>query len=209
MSTPSVQCPTCGAGHSIHNPGVVTVNCEYCGNAIYWNDGEILNAGKQSILPEGFSRLYRGATGSLLNKRFNVMGRIRYSFDRGFWDEWFLEFEDLTIGWLTEDNHDFALQERKQPTKMPPYDSLAPGKTFTIRHRHFQVQERGLATCLGMEGNLPIKATTGEEYRFVDASSLDGRFALGIEYDATPPTLFLGKWLRSSEIQLDNEGLEW
>ena len=87
MYAQEIQCPSCGAGRTIRNPGVITIVCEYCGNAVYWDQEKIANAGKQSILPEGFSRLFRGATGSLLNKRFCVLGRVRYSFGRGFWDE--------------------------------------------------------------------------------------------------------------------------
>jgi len=80
MSPTEITCPSCGATHEVTNPGVITVVCKYCGNAIYWDRDNIENAGKQSILPEGFSRLYRAASGALQNKRFVVMGRVRRRF---------------------------------------------------------------------------------------------------------------------------------
>ena len=94
----------------MNNPGIVTIVCEYCGNAVYWDADKVKDAGKQAILPEGFSRLYRGATGRLKSRSFFVTGRVRYSFGHGFWDEWFLEFSDGAIGWLTEDNQQIRQQ---------------------------------------------------------------------------------------------------
>ena len=64
MKPARIKCPSCGAEHDVSNPGIITIVCEYCGTAIYWDEKKIKDAGKQSILPEGFSRLYRGATES-------------------------------------------------------------------------------------------------------------------------------------------------
>jgi len=205
----SIACPSCGANHDIYNPGVITVVCDYCGNAVYWDPEKIENAGRQSVLPEGFTRLFRGATGRLENRAFVVMGRVRYSFGKGFWDEWFLEFGDGTIGWLTEDNHELALQTRMSSKNIPPIEGLAPGKKFKVRKIDFVVQEVGEAECIGVEGDLPIKVQTGETYRFADASSPDGKYTFGIEYDAVPPALFMGRWIAFAVLKLNDEGLDW
>lgn len=210
MTDKQVHCPSCGAAHGIFNPGVVTVACEYCGNAIYWDEDKLKNAGKQSILPEGFSRLYRGGTGKITGKGgFVVLGRIRYSFGKSFWDEWFLEFDDGSTGWLTEDNHEFALETQAKGGKAPAFSTLFPGFKFNVRKIPFVVEEVGLAECLGMEGELPMVVQSGETYSFADASSPNGRYTLGIEYDDEPPTIFFGKWLMYSDIRMDDEGLDW
>ena len=209
MEPRHVKCPSCGAEKVIMNPGIVTVVCEYCGTAVYWDDEQIMAAGKQSLLPEGFTRLYRGAAGNLKGQDFRVTGRVRYSFGRGFWDEWFLEFGDGSLGWLTEDNHELALQNRRELDTVPPADVLKPGSLFRAWDMEFAVQETGEARCLGMEGDLPIRVETGETYLFADASSPDGRNTLGIEYDADPPSVFLGIWLKYSDLRLHDEGLDW
>ncbi len=148
MNPQPIQCPSCGATHDVLNPGVVTVVCEYCGNAVYWDTEKIEDAGRQSILPEGFTRLYRGAAGRLAKRRFTVMGRVRYSFGKGFWDEWFLSFDDDTIGWLTEDNHELALQNRTALKQAPALASLKPGRKFKAQGIDFVVQEVGQAECI-------------------------------------------------------------
>ena len=187
----------------------MTVICEYCGTAIYWDQDKVMAAGKQSLLPEGFTRLYRGASGHLKGQNFLVTGRVRYSFGRGFWDEWFLEFQDGSIGWLTEDNHELALQNRRDLKNCPPANALSPGSMFRAWNMEFIVQEVGHAECVGVEGELPIRVETGEKYLFADASTPDGKYTLGIEYDHDPPAAFLGRWLKYSDLRLDDEGLDW
>lgn len=186
------------------------VVCEYCSTAIYWDEERIAAAGKQSVLPEGTSRLYRGATGSYHQRRFVVVGRVRYSFGRGFWDEWYLEMSDGAMQWLTEDNHELAVQRRVSFDQAMPASSCRPGSWLTLRDTQFVVQEVGQAECLGVEGEVPKRIVTGETYTYVDASSPDGRYTLGLEFDeGDTPTAFVGKWLKHSELKLDDEGGDW
>ena len=184
--------------------------CAYCENAVIWDEEAIRSAGKQATLPEGFSRLYRGATGKLLDKRFHVLGRVRYSFGSGFWDEWYLELHDASTAWLSDDNHELALQS---PLEAPvePFERYQPGRglRLNLSQGSFVVQETGQASCLGVEGELPFVIQAGESYAYVDASSPDGRLSLGIEYDAETPSVFLGRWLRHASLELDDEGSEW
>lgn len=206
----NLPCPGCGSELAPKNPGVVQVVCEHCGNAVWWDGQAIRNLGRQSILPEGFSRLYRGATGRLAQSRFRVAGRIRYAFPSGFWDEWYLAMEDGTWAWLTEDDHELAIERAWPEAKVTaPFISFAPGQRFSLGGVEWHVEELGTARCLGMEGELPEHADTGDSYPYIDASSLDGRYSLGIEYDQNPPTAFKGHWLRWSALKLDDEGDDW
>ncbi|PID56292.1 hypothetical protein CSB45_12240 [candidate division KSB3 bacterium] len=212
MDAQEIQCPSCGAGHTIYNPGLITLVCEYCGNAVYWDQEKIQDAGKQSILPEGFSRLYRGASGSLFGKRFHVLGRVRYSFGKGFWDEWFLEFEDGSTAWLSEDNHEFSYENpysAPAQERLPAFSDLSPGMTLTVNKTMYVIEELGQAECLGVEGDLPLQLQSGEKYAFADGASPDGKYTLGIEYDSDPPTIFLGRWIKYISLKLDDEGGEW
>lgn len=206
----NINCPGCGGEIRIINPGIITSVCEYCENAVYWDKEKVTNAGKQSVLPEGFSRLYRGAAGLLFNKRFIVQGRVRYSFGKGFWDEWYIEVEDGNSYWLSEDNHELAL-EKPSPYSKSSSDaySLKPGSQFNHDNKLFIIEEVGRAKCLGMEGNLPIQITTGEEYTYADGSTPDGNYTIGIEFDENPPTIFVGNHLKYQSIKLDNEGTAW
>ncbi|MBI5525096.1 MAG: DUF4178 domain-containing protein [Deltaproteobacteria bacterium] len=206
---PEIKCPSCGAPHTLSNPGIVMYSCEFCKSLVYWDKEKIINAGTVAALPEGFSRLYRGATGTLFNKRFSVLGRARYAFGRGFWDEWFVELHDGKTAWLSEDDHEFCLEGRIDGQLQIDPALLKPGSTLAVRGEQFTVEEVGQTRCLGIEGDLPKVVSPDESYRFADASSVDGKYSLGIELDAEKPTVYFGHWLKYASIQMDDEGEDW
>jgi hypothetical protein len=179
--------------------------CAYCGSTAYWDASQVRSAGTQAALTEGFTRLYRDAAGSLRGTRFETLGRVRYGYGRGFWDEWYLRFADGTTAWLTEDNHELCL-ERRVDAAPPPDDGLV---RIMLGGLEFAVEERGEAVCMGAEGELPFVVTLGERYRYIDGSSPDGRHSLGIEYGAAGSAVFIGEWLGHEELALDDEGEDW
>jgi len=200
-----IRCPNCGAPHVLHNPGLAMLVCEYCNQAVWWDEERVLAAGLRSVLPEGFTRLYRGASGSLKGSRFTVLGRVRYAFPSGFWDEWYVELPDGTGAWLTEDNHELCL-EHAVDFDVPEFGTFKRLKRMDLV---FAVEEEGEAECIGVEGQLPFTMELGERYRYVDGSSMDGLHSLGIEYDGPRPSVFVGDWLAHEDVQLDDEGEDW
>lgn len=205
---PELQCPSCGAPLPIRSPASLQAVCAYCHAVVYWNEQGIQDAGRKSHLIEGFTRLYRGATGTLRMERLDVLGRIRYGYGGGFWDEWYVTIGHGRTAWITEDDHELAVQS--------PYEGdvsaalgLSPGGRFVLDDTSFEVGEVGEAECVGVEGEVPKYVTTGERYRYLDASSLDGRLSLGIELDADPPSAFLGAWLVHADVQLDDDEASW
>lgn len=210
MAAPeSVTCPSCGAPHDIANPGIVAFACPFCGSVVSWDAERVRLAGRQSVLSEGFTRLYTGAAGSLHQTRFVVLGRVRYGFERGTWDEWYLELQDGSIRWLTEDNHELALESQVEGEAVPLADRVRPGSRLTLHDTSFVIEEVGEAECLAVEGDLPREIELGETYPYVDGSSPDGRYSLGIEYDGDPPAVYVGRWLKRGELELDDEGADW
>lgn len=205
-------CPSCGAPAVVRNPATISKVCEFCSTVMIWDQDSLKNAGKESRLAEGYSRLYRWATGSIQGTRFQVLGRVRYSFGRGFWDEWYVMLENGEGHWITEDNHEFSFQELSTSvSNMPAFDQVSVGDNLTINDRDYQIQEKGMATCLGMEGELPRGILPNEQYPYVDGSSYDGEYTFGLEYDNDngQPTLFVGKWVRPNQLKLDDESLDW
>lgn len=201
-----IACPTCGAPLPARNPGIVTAVCEYCGGVSYWNEQGLAKTGKRSMLSEGFTRLYRGATGTLRGKRFRVEGRARYSFGKGFWDEWFIVGPDGSRGWLTEDDHELALQMERAGAHVDA-SGVAPGRTITFEGSPYVVLEVGRAQCLGVEGSLPDAILPDDTLDYLDATTPDGRLALAVEsYDDGVQEVFLGEWLGQNDLVLDDEG---
>lgn len=218
----SVNCPSCGAPKQLLHPGIVMFTCEHCGTPVYWDEDAVLAAGERSVLDEGFTRLYRGATGSFRGKRFRVLGRVRYLYGqggvaRGFWDEWFLRTRNGEDLWLTEDDHELSLQKATEYPDRRPVGDYGAGVSVFHDGREFVVEEVGVAECFGLEGELPEVWEIGETYPYVDLASPDGKYTLGLEFDqgegdeseGEPPTAFEGKWLKHAALELDDEGTAW
>ena len=169
-----IGCPSCGAEHELRDPSTVSFVCDYCDNVVVWDEQGMKLSGKQSRLSEGFSRLYRGAMGEIKGQRFQVLGRVRYSFGRGFWDEWYLMLETGESIWISEDNHELCQQNKVGASEQFGHSSnYSVGEDLDVEGKTFRIQEIGEAVCLGIEGALPKEILPDERYQYVDGSSLD------------------------------------
>ena len=203
-----IACPSCGAETVLRNPASISYVCEYCDTTMMLVDRQWTNTGRKSRLSQGFSRFYVGAVGTLQAKSFEVLGRVRYSFGDGFWDEWYLIFEDASTSWMTEDNHEFCIQSEVQQADINP-NLFQVGDLLHIQEVQIQILEVGFAKCLGVEGELPANILPNEEYAYADGSSLDGKIAVGFEFDDEQPTIFMGKWIAPQEITMHDDSLDW
>lgn len=220
MSFDGTNCPSCGAALPTRNPGIVVAACEYCGTAVTWDADAVRDSGRKSRLPQGFTRLYTGAMGTLKGHRFVVLGRVRYSWGRGFWDEWCCQLldeglvdqaddQDPQRVWITEDDHELSAETGRGVAQVETLTE--PGQRITLQGHSFIVEELGEAECVGIEGQLPRDVLPGETYRYADGSSLDGRYTVGLEWDRDDgqATVFVGHWVNPDTLQLDDEGVEW
>ena len=198
-----VQCPTCGAEQRVVNPAAVSVQCPYCDAIMMLVDQDWTPTGKKSRLSQGFSRLYCGALCTIESQEYRIVGRVRYSYGKGFWDEWYALTDTGQGTWITEDDHEFSVQSEISHTELSRDISLFPLEMkWRLEIRpivYFRDRRGGL---LRIEGELPKEILPNERYRYADGGSLDGTSALGIEYDDTPPTIFVGRWIHAKDIQV-------
>lgn len=158
------------------------------------------------MLPEGFTRLYWGATGAIRGTRFEVLGRVRYGFGTGFWDEWYLLLDNGEYAWLSEDDHQLSLEQR---TNVGLTSALSVGSRVQVDGTEYTILEVGETVCLGIEGQVPADILPDERYRYADGGSGDGRLTIGIEYDDEPPSVFVGERIAHEDVVLDDEGENW
>ncbi len=189
------QCPSCGASNLVTNPGVLMKICDFCKTAIYWDKESALKAGAKSLdLPQS-PRFKTGGIGKLQGRPFTILGRLTYKHESGFWHEWYVEFDDKTIVWLTEDEGELFVENPLDiKTALPPLESLSPGMQISLNDKIGVVEEIGQARCIGGEGQIPILVEIGETYPYVDGASPDGKNSFGLEYDSSgTPQVFWGK----------------
>ena len=178
-----VECPQCGAAIALVNPGIVMMTCGHCRKVVVRDKGGALSAGHESMLPASDARLFQGATGTVQGKRYEVVGHLRHGSGDARWDEWYLSLADGSEAWFSEDERQLRLQT---PAELPPGvapSELHAGAELVVDGRAFSVRERGEATLVGHEGQLPYRVVPGHSYPFVELASADGTRFMTLEGD--------------------------
>lgn len=197
-------CPSCGAEIEADRRFAKLVVCRYCESAVLLDEKAARVAGKMAVLAQTPSPFYVGGSGRLMDRRFDILGRVRYGYERGYWDEWYLAFDDGSTVWIGEDENNFMLESCDEDEQAPlEYADAYPGQSVQLGATIFHLDEKGIAICEGGEGQLPFPIVSGERVPFLDLS-LSDRFAT-IEYDIADTTarVFRGRRLDLAEVQMD------
>ncbi len=202
-----IKCPNCGGDHTLANPGITMLVCSFCKTTVYWDEEAVLKTGAQSILPASDSRLFLHASGMLDGRGYQVVGHVRYDHGRGAWDEWYLQLDDGSVAWLSEDQRELSQEQAVQVARPPAVDQLQIGLQVPIEETIFSVREVGTARCVGGEGQLPFTILPGETYTYADIASIDGQQFGTLEFDreGVMPTCFVGRALGHEQLTIDDE----
>ena len=95
-----VNCPSCGGPVEFKSSISLLAVCPYCRSALIRKDLDIENLGKVAQLHQDGSVLQVGTQGQFQRVAFSIVGRIQLKYDSGFWNEWFMTFQDGKSGWL-------------------------------------------------------------------------------------------------------------
>ena len=208
MKARVASCPSCGGPVEFSVKTSLVTICDFCQCVVARADKAVEDHGRVADLTLSVSPLFRGATGNIRRKNFEVTGRVQYQHPAGgIWDEWYLLFSNGRWGWLAEAEGRYYLTfEKKVTSKMelPPFDTLEPGQRVTLgSDKHMTVAEVGTAEAKAAEGQIPWAFRTGAAHPFADLHGSDGKFGT-IEYSEEPPRLFLGKEVTLEDLQVEN-----
>lgn len=166
--------------------------CEFC-RATVLKDGESVGyQGKMSAVLEDYSPIQIGTAGVLGNRNFTVIGRIQLRYEAGFWNEWYLLFDDAATGWLGDASGMFTLtSERKTEGALPAFADISPARHYQIGGERYTAADKRSARCTGGQGELPFKVGEGWEARVADFRS--GATFLTLDYsDGDVPAVYTG-----------------
>lgn len=173
------SCPSCGAPIRIKNRFVKLVTCDFCEHVSLVKESGLDPTGQTAKLTDVSSGLYLDAIGTLEGRSFKAVGRLRYQYEAGLWDEWFLEFENDRPGWLVEDEGQFILYHKETlPYEMPPFDQIDVGDVLTIDEWDIFVTEKRPANIIGGEGQLGFTLMPGETVYYVDGTADEQQISL-------------------------------
>jgi hypothetical protein len=203
MSPLKSPCPSCGAEVEFKSKVSVFSVCPYCRSTIVRHDLKLETLGKMAELPEDMTPFQCGTSGKYDGKAFELLGRVKLSWDDGSWNEWFAQFSDGREGWLAEAQGMYMMSFlRPEITQVPPVGELKAGFAFPMGGASFKVDDIKRATCMGSEGELPYPAPVGRESVSVDLSAPGNLFAT-VEYSITEGVrVYIGKTVEFDTLAL-------
>lgn len=206
------NCPNCGAALAFRSANLVAKVCDHCRSTIV-RKGEVLeNVGKAAEVPEDVSPLQLGVRGRDGAKgdgrRFEVVGRVRWRWADGAWNEWCCLWADGSYAWLGEASGRWMLLEEVAASAwaggavaaMRAGRPVLPGDTATLGELEYTVNDVHDVTCIGAEGELPFPVPIGTAGVSVDLQRPDGR-AASLQTEHGELNAYAGRYVTLAEIQ--------
>lgn len=207
MSVLKANCPSCAGAIEFKGGSSIVVVCPFCRSAVARTDRGLADLGKVAEIAESQSPLRLGLKGEFNGQRFELTGRAQLGHELGGkWDEWYATFSNGWVGWLAEAQGRFYLtfyQPLKEGTSLPAFENLQVGQQVPEipAKSPFVVNEKGTATALAADGEIPYRLEPNEKSRYADISGQDNAFGT-IDYGMNPPWVFVGKQVTLDEIGL-------
>jgi hypothetical protein len=198
-----LNCPNCGAGLAIENQFIRTITCRFCGSNFLVRGSDSLDpTGTSATLGDFPSRLTVGTKGQVRGRGFTVLGRIRYMYDAGFWEEWQISWEDgAPPDWLEEDEGLWTVYRRERvKSAIAPYEQMRVGVSVPINNKNVFITEKRTAKVAGSEGQFssvfPLTGTFGYVQGTADGQSVS------VNYWSDEIELSIGDELEHNELVL-------
>lgn len=207
MSVLQANCPSCAAPIEFQKGSTIVLVCPYCRSAVARTDRGLSDLGKVAEIADSQSPLKLGLKGTFKEQRFELTGRAQLRHELGgYWDEWYATFSNGWVGWLAEAQGRFYMtfyQPLPAGVTLPSFDDLQVGKTVSEipGKTPLMVTEKGIATAVAAEGEIPYQLVPNEQSRYADLSGIDNAFGT-IDYSIEPPWIFVGQQVTLADIGL-------
>ena len=196
-----LACPSCGAEVAFRSATSAIAVCEYCRSTLVREADAVRDVGKMSAVLEDYSPLRIGVSGVYSGRAFAVIGRIQLRYDAGFWNEWYIYFDDGSAGWLSDASGQYAVTlDAGLADDAPPFKQLVPGGQYHHDGVAYIAADLRTARCSGGEGELPFQVGAGWEATVADYRQTH-RF-LTLDYsDGSPPRRYVGKAVTLADLK--------
>ncbi len=209
MSVLQANCPSCAAPIEFKSGSTIVLVCPFCRSAVTRTDRGLDDLGKIAEIAESESPLKIGLNGEFKGHKFELTGRAQLKHELGgFWDEWYATFSNGWVGWLAEAQGKFYLtfyQPLPTGVQVPIFDSLQVGQPITEipSKTSLMVTEKGTATAVAADGEIPYRLSPNEKSNYADLSGKGDVFGT-IDYSENPPWVFVGQQVSLADIGLQN-----
>jgi hypothetical protein len=204
------HCPNCGAAIRFRSADLPVKVCDSCRSAIVRNGEHLQAMGKIAEVPEDVSPLQIGSRGVDDEIGFELIGRVRWRWSGGGWNEWLALRADGGTAWIGEAMGRFMHLRLAKPgpgnkvvQRMQDDAKVVAGTSTTIAGTDYMVTDVKQAECAGSEGELPFSAPLGLTIRSVDLMGREGRCA-SIQKDRGEVSLYTGHYASLAQLRFTN-----
>ena len=202
-----VNCPNCGAEVGFRSAALPSRVCDYCQTILVRRGEGVEAVGKAAALPFDVSPVQRGMRGTFEGQGFEVIGRVRWGWTDGSWNEWLLLFDDGRHAWLGEAMGQYMLLRERSLSQVlaPAIQALAVGGEVPVGSEAeidgeiLTVSDAREATCIAAEGELPFTAPAGWTIFSVDLRSPSGRCA-SLQREEEGASFYDGRYVTLAEL---------
>lgn len=196
-----LACPSCGAEVTFRSATSAIAVCEYCRSTLLREADAVRDVGKMAVALEDYSPIRITTSGMYAGKAFGVVGRIQLRYEAGFWNEWYILFDDGTGGWLSDASGQYAITlDSGRADDAPPFGQIIPGGAYVFEGVTYSAADLRTARCTGGEGELPFQVGAGWEARVADYRQAH-RF-LTLDYsDGPQPRRYVGKAVSLADLK--------
>lgn len=191
-----VLCPQCGAPVSFQSAASVMAVCGSCRSTLLKEADSVRRLGEVGELLEDYSPICLGAAGRFDKVRFTVLGRLQMRYEDGFWNEWYIGFDNGTDGWLSDASGQYAITHRRRAQndkqRYPQFGNIEPGQEFKLDGQRFTASDVRSSRASSAEGELPFSFDGGWSARSADYRSVDAFLTLDYS-DGDTPEVYIGR----------------
>lgn len=189
-----LSCPSCGAEVKFLSKSSVFAVCSFCKSTLVRHDMNLESLGKMGELQDEMSPLQIGTQGIYSGKPFDIIGRLRVSYEEGFWNEWYTISSEGKEGWLADAQGFYAMCYPLPGGLNISAAQLAVGAKLQLKpYGEFTVDDVHDVVCRYSEGELPMNAAQGRKSRSVDLRGPKNQMAT-IEISADSTRAYVGAY---------------
>ncbi len=193
------NCGNCGADLPQRYRHARMITCSHCGTTSVLRDKVFETAGHGGQMMEAPSLVQLNEDVLVAGLRLTPVGHARFSYGRGWWDEYWCLDAKGEGHWLSADEGDYALEQDLARTKWPDKFRPSLGKSTEIQGAKFTVTEAETATCIAVAGEFPEDLEIGEAHLYFDLSGQGGALATYEKWDSGE-AWSLGFWVDPWEV---------
>jgi hypothetical protein len=173
-------------------------------------DANLSDLGKVALLPADMSPFQIGSAGQIDGSAFTLIGRAKYRWQDGTWNEWYCQFDDQRTGWLAEAQGGLMLSfapaqgdEDVDRITAKNVRVLKRGDSIKLGDAKFTVMDIKQRRCLSAEGEIPFKVDAEQEIRSVDLAGPKQAF-LNLTATGNSREIYLGCYVDFLKLNFTN-----